>query len=1305
MKLKILNGDSYWMAQYADADGNVWLDIDDEFSVKYNKEIESLTDLNKINIEAVLGTALVATPKNENLIGQPAKLAVYKNEYVDFEIQLIHGLKIYNQSKIRILGKKESLKPGSQPNYEVELLDTTNHWAIQFNKMYLNELPFPDFEYSADNLWNSFNLDASYTHGDNGYWFPLVNYGGWYDNRVFTLTDFRPWVHDAKVFELAFKKAEWQFSCPLLESNVGKRLISYVLAENFDNDEGIKLAKGFKATTDQNVIYHGGKKPVYAHVIFENELEDKSNLYNPTTSVYSAPIVAAFYAEIDVFLDIHETTIGNVRASIIFELVKVLADGTEIEIGGIAKYEKNAEDFHGEEHISLASGELTLYNGESVYVRFRGHGKGLCNAGVLKNSTFSCDPIRNVRQEGDIFSVQKALRKDKVLDFVKGCAHLFNWKFYTDFAAMKVYILTPYDVDFFGDSLAGFFQDTVQDFTAYIDISDHEIKVPHEEKKNIYYKFKDSSDPFITNLKLDKDKQLFSNFIDNGFDFDDETIKEENPYFEPTANNIEQLRGSLLDMPIVWDNPDGIISYKINPRKLIAAGMTDQFNYVALDYFKEAGSNNSPYAAEFVTPYAYQFANAKVFNGTTYVTVTEYLIYGKAEFDLFNLCYKKYNNEFKNCNTVQVNTIANYDKIESIDFRKRAYINVKGTGQYGRFLSVANFDPDKNEGVILFKADNTTDPTSSIYTAANQCENFPDILITPLGSGSYSISAVGTNASGVTSTVIEWRYFDTPTWTTGSTFSTTSKKVYCRITWDYSDDCQTLQRTGSVDPCGNYPKLCAERTFPEPYTLNVYECGTHSETPTGYLYEFSTNNIAWNIIPDPFLLSDLPETTYLRVTVYYANCPPKTAELIYVNQSSYDDCSYDGLYVPSVAFVTSPAGLTIERKGFFTGSVANDIVWFRKVGSDEEWDLYDNTNREILSTENGVNWEAYRVVMFCNEDCPIYCSSVVTANNDCAGSAEIIDSSQLALFEVMWENPDTAANTWKAEIEDDSDTFVPVLRAYLDEDLGGSHTELFSRTVQWSEWNFKTEFLWTWSQTDSVKLFKISRNVAGVQTLGLNVDINVQFQTGATNDELKTLLENAIYSAMFNTYSAVDGVDYDVIITITGSGSTRSAGVAFVAKNVVASTWFGPNATSDYLQTITTGMTTTNHASSKKEFQRVITPAPIATFHSPCGSDLKVRFKVSLATQFVDDSASNFDTIVMNSTITIVDEVVTAVSDSCQKHSLSLSLTGITTPTYTWKKGRKILGTDSTVITYGNNQIRCIVGDSDGCYYMAEVNQ
>lgn len=1293
IKVKILNGDAYWMAHYADSDGNVWLDTDEGFSILISKEIEQLTNISKINVEAILGTSLIVTPKNEALIGKPTKHSVALNQYNDFTVQIMSDMKIFNQSELRINGKKE----GKTNTYEIEILDSTKHWANIFSEMYLNELPFNKFEYSEDNLWDNFNLGNHYDPGDDGYYFPLVNYGSFSNNEYLTPSDFRPWVHVAKVFELAFIKAGWAYSCPLLDTDTGRKLITYVLKDTHNEDAKLLDAKKFVASFLDIHINSIGRAIQYTvpknWSIYTIKFPLISGFdYDEVSGKYSGIIRATFVAELLMKIEVGGKAFSG-TTKVVVQIVKEEVNGNIIEYTGNAEREWHDKNIKFDYELITLEKDLDVLPGEKVYIRIKMGGQSSGVVSIIPTSTFYNKPISYLPQVGELYDVQKQLREDKVIDYLKGIAHLFNFKFYTSFAEQKVYILTPYDISFFGDSITGFYQNTLEDFTNYIDLAEVETTTPREEKKNIYFRFKDSSDPSISDLLLGEKEALYGNFIDNGFDFKDHTEDQVNPYFEPTLSQANPQR-FYLDMPYLLDNKDGKQSTKIGPRIAIAYGMGDLKHNIRINFFNNIQT--------FARPYAYQLAT---YLDASYITPTNYLVYGRKEFDLYNMFYKKYNNEFRNCLTSKLKAYINPDKYESITFRNKYLVNINGNSQYGRLLSVGNYNPDIESGIVVFKSDNTSDPTCTTYSPINQCENFPEILITPLGGGNYSITAIGTNASGVTSTVIEWRYFDTPTWTTGSTFSTTSKKVYCRITWDYSDDCQTLQRTGSVDPCGNYPKLCAERTFPEPYTLNVYECGTHSETPTGYLYEFSTNNIAWNIIPDPFLLSDLLETTYLRVTVYYANCPPKTAELTYVNLSSYDDCTYDGLFVPSVAFVTTPAGLTIERKGFFTGSFANDIVWFRKVGSDEEWDLYDNQNREILSTENGVNWEAYRVVMFCNEDCPIYCSSVVTANNDCAGSAEIIDSSQLALYEVMWENPDTAANTWKSEIEDDSDTFVPVIRAFLDEDLGGSHTEVNSRTVEWNAWNFKTEFLWTWAQTDSVKLFKISRNVAGVQTLGLNVDINVQFQTGATNDELKTLLENAIYSAMFNTYSAVDGVDYDVIVTITGSGSTRNAGVAFVSKNVVASTWFGPNATSDYLQTITTGMTTTNHASSKKEFQRVITPAPIATFHSPCGSDLKVRFKVSLATQFVNDASSNFDTIVMNGTITIVDEVVTAVSDSCQKHSLSLTLTGITTPTYTWKKGRKILGTDATVITYGNNQIRCIVGDSDGCYYMAEVNQ
>lgn len=494
--------------------------------------------------------------------------------------------------------------------------------------------------------------------------------------------------------------------------------------------------------------------------------------------------------------------------------------------------------------------------------------------------------------------------------------------------------------------------------------------------------------------------------------------------------------------------------------------------------------------------------------------------------------------------------IMNMDYYESIYFDQKYKFTKQGTEIIGRILSVLNFNPENNEAEILLKADSSNDPECDTYVEVNKCANFPTIIINDLGGGNYSFAAGGINASPIAATVFEWKFFDDATYTTGSTFTTTNKKVICRIITSYTDGCITETRTGEVNPCANYPDVCYTKTLVEPFELNVFECGIHADTITSTVFEYSINNgTTWQTVFSPFLLSELPEEILLRVTVYYTNCGYKTSkEVLYSNIPTNDDCNFDGEFIPTVVFVTTPAGLLLERKGYFNGKDALDIIRYRILGSNNEWDQYDDFNKEILSTENGINYEAERIIIFCNGQCPIYCSGIITANNDCAGSVEIVDSSALTVWELKWENPDTNLTNWKNVINDDATFFVPTLRTYIDKNIGGTHTQILERTVIWDRWNFKTEVLFTWNQTDSIKLFKISKNVAGVQTLLQNVDMDIQFVTGSTNEQLRILVQNRIALKMYELFGAVENVNYISIVTITGSGSSRSVGIAFMAK-------------------------------------------------------------------------------------------------------------------------------------------------------------
>ena len=1320
IKLKIFDGHPYWMNHYAEPDGSVYLDTSEEFKINLSKEIEQLIDLTKINIEGVLGTTLIATPKNIALVGEPIEPNVNNNDFQDFTVQILIGLKILTQNKLRIKTKKESRENN---DLEIEIIDTSIHWAVQLNSIYLDELPFQDFDYSKTNMWDNWNLNNLYNDGDVGYYFGLVNYGNFADTNGLLYSDFRPHVHALKVLQLAINMAGYAVSCPALETPTGRKIVTYVLKEN--NEEEINVLKSKEFNVD--VIYTGSNKSLdflpeirfffnsstwTSYIVKFNHIITNSiqNGYDLVTGKYTNSIYARFVVELTYSIKIDPNGLFSGKTHIVIEFVKEKIDGT-LEVYPASRlewYEHSLEiggyNFNQTPATATIEQDIYVYRGESVYVRVSAGGHSKTNVDLYKDCRFYCVPIREIELSGTKLNIKKQLRHDKVIDYLKGLAHIFNWKFFTDFVEKKVYILTPYDAEYFGTSISGFFQNTISQIDNYINQEDIEIIVPRDRERNIHFKFRDSTDTEILKLKLDKTKTLHGRFIDNGFGFEDETEDQTNPYFEPTLNKSIARFGEI-DLPCMVDNEENKISRNIQPRILIAAGMILQYQpntaIKEITYFE-----NDEQIKSILTPYMYQVGNAII--DTNGNTPADYICYGDKPSDSYNLFYKKYYSEFKNCLKYSLKMIMNMDYYESIYFNTKYKFTKKGKEIIGRILSVTNFNPETNEAEILLKLDSSNDPECDIYIETNKCENYPTIIINDLGGGNYSFAAGGTNASPVASTVYEWKYFDDLTYTVGTTFSTTTKKVICRIITTYSDGCISETRTGEVNPCANYPDVCYTKTLVEPFELNVYECGVHSDTVTSTLFEYSINGgTTWQVVYSPFLLSELPEEILLRVTAYYSNCPPKTSkEVIYSNIPTNADCEFDGEFIPTVVFVTTPAGLILERKGFFNGKDALDIIRFRIEGSNNEWDTYDDLNKEILNTENGITYEAERIIIFCNGQCPIYCSGIVTANNDCAGSVEIVDSSSLVEWTLMWENPDTNLQNWKNEIENDAIHFVPTLRTYIDRDLGGSHTQILERTVNWDRWNFKTEFIFTWNQTDSIKLFKISKNQAGSQTLLQNVPMDVQFVTGATNQELTILVQNKIVLQMFDLFGAIENVNYISIVTITGTGASRTVSIAFVAKNVVNDTWYGINATSDYLQTVTVGMVTTNHASTKLEFQQIVTAAPTSRTVTPAGTEFKMRYKVGLTNKWVDDSASNFDTIVMNATNPIVtDQLSAVIYESSHEHYLSATLSGCTTPSYIWKYGRMILGTNATITTYGTKTIRLIVGCSDGCWYMAETIQ
>ncbi|MEP7197264.1 MAG: hypothetical protein ABI851_12150 [Saprospiraceae bacterium] len=1314
ISIRIFDGPSYWMNHYADADGAVYLDLSDDTNFQLSKQSEQLTSLDKITIEGALGTSLPATPRNVNLIGKPTDIAVKDNQYSDYAVQIKIGMKILTQTTLRVNSKKDNV---NSELFEIEFLDTSHHWAVQLDKVYLDELPLPDIEYSGTKMMDSIKLNAKFDDGDPGYWWPLVHHNYWVSNDFYTISDFRPWFHCLKIIRESFHKVGWQISCPILETEIGRRLISYINAKEFYTEKAkVNGINEFKAGLKNQLELPKpeGANRIEGILIFDNEIKDTSGYYNPSTGEFSGIGYYNFVVQVKGNAFLRNSHAGGARAFIYIQLIHKHADGTLERID-----ERQESGTKNQVSIDWTiEANILLKTGESVFVKWFIQGtKG--TTGYFTTDSFFYNEILNyIPIEGAILKTSELLRHDKCLDYLKGISHLFNLKFYTNYAERKVYALTPYDQTFFGDSVTGYFIEDLINLNSNVDFNTIEINVTHEDDKNVFYNFKpDSSDIPIKNLELKEFADLYSKFIDKGKDKKDNTEKKENPYFSPTLNKLVQdgnIKRFPIDMPLCIDNNDNSLSFGIEPRILIAAGYELQLD-PDFEINADVTYNFPTTYTDQRTPYAFQVPNAYtigVVNGSgtgfDFSKPTSYLIYGDKEFDLFNLFYKRHLKEFGYPQSAKINIFLNYNLFDSIYFRNRYLVDINGTNQVGRLLSIDGYNLESMKGVALFKAQNSNDPDCGVVIVGPECKNYPAILVTPTGGGNYTISASGSNGSTIASTLIEWRYIDEPdTWHTGSTFTTTNRIVISRITWDYDGDCVSIQKVAETAPCSNYPKICIQKVIAENPYLSITDCGVHSETPTAFLYEFSSNNgITWQQVPEPWLLTEIPESIQIRLTSYYTNCPEKSVIDYYTNEISDEDCNYDGPEVPSVKCIVTPAGLILERVGSFIGTAALDYIKFRLQGQDGDWDIYDDINQEILSTENGVKWEAQRIVIFCNNGCPIYCGDIVKFNTSaCSNEISMIQSSVACLHTLKWEHPDTHDNFWKVGITNDRTYVTPIIHGYLEEAASGPPVQLFSRTIQWASWNFKTECSFTWQEGHTIKLLKISKNVAGTQTLTQNLDLAILFTSGDTNADLTNSVINTITTQMLVQYNALIGDNYDLVVSIIGSGASRTTKIAFLAKKVVASTWFGFKKGTDYVQTATPGNVTTNYIAVGSEFQKVATAAPRFIITTPNNVLMDVRLKVNVSTQFINDASSDFDNIVVNTSVAIVSEVLTVFEDNCNKYDMSVDVGTCTSPTYIWKRGARVLGFDPTFIHYGKRRVRVIVTCANGCSYMADYQE
>lgn len=968
-------------AWYIESDGMIILDTDTNFSLRLTKQLESLSNLNNIKIDGVLGFSLPATPKNDLLLRRYVMPNTADATFDGIDVNIQIGSRRIKQNKLFVLRYAAG-------QYDIEIRNTIEHWIFGAKNLKLVDLDLgAKFDFTISNIFNySGTGPEEYLDGGSGLRWPLAFYGGWFGKqREPILSDMRPWFSILYLLQKGFCQLGWSFRSTVLESDYGRRLISYLLAEDFGQDAAVLESRKFAANTAVDTAWYysavggGFNVPIAAKkVIFEVETEDIGNNYDPSTGQYAGACVSDVTAKVKVRFKGESAGGGTDIKPLILRVKLMYSHPTlgQLEIGSTEKYCSSPE-FNDtqtyEFYMELTVKDVELEPGAFLYVTFGGDQTPIQNLEVRSGSKFYNTPKRTYLRAGDSFFLQSLFDPNiSLLDLLKGTSHLFNGKFYTDWVNKEIWLYPTYNTKHYNGELStGYFLETTNlDITKDLQCDSEIIETPTNDiTRYTTIKFKGDGDYFVKE-KVGKDAQpLHSYTIDRGEKFGEDTTTLENPLFEAMVNDLVDdvaVNNVAIDIPHLAESYDvekPKVNYKIKPRVAYWHGNHQQFQNGTFADVRLFGTGS------YYIPYACQLSNANsAAGGYPFPNV----IYGEdpANKDLYNYFYKKWMYETTENLSLELLVFLKQNDYFRYNFRESYTFKILGRTVIGRLIEVRDFDTCSlsSTPVKIIPIKQSFNSCLDVPNSGNDLKcltNKPVLIITKVGT-CFNFSLGGVSTSPIASTTFEWKYITSGTWNTATSLCDPTGAFEVRMIVDYSDDCPTLTRIQYVDPCGNAPTVTPTYNY-------LLDCvtfvtgGVNSSPILSIVIEYSIDNgVNWL----PYVLntceSIAANTILWRATFTYDDgCPAIMLEGSFVLPPDVPDCSQ------TTADVMCTDLAMFIRSGIVAGRIALDIIEYRAVGSSDPWQIWNE-----IDPVTPCPFEYRRVIFFCDDQCPTYCGPV-----------------------------------------------------------------------------------------------------------------------------------------------------------------------------------------------------------------------------------------------------------------------------------------------------------------------------------------
>jgi hypothetical protein len=391
----------------------------------------------------------------------------------------------------------------------------------------------------------------------------------------------------------------------------------------------------------------------------------------------------------------------------------------------------------GDVKLSVSWENVNVGYDDSIYIQLETNiifnfvaGSEVIQDLFMKGGTFTNTPRRALPVRG--FQINLAnLLDDKLtfLDFFKGCIFDFDGKIVTNYETRTVEVYPPETATIYNaEEIEGFYETTN---VALTDVVCDSMTVTNDEASTPRYallKFKDSNDPAVEKEPTPNGVPLHARLVDRGEGFKEETQEYSNPLFEPTTTGkvqkiFDEVTTSAVDLPRLWDNDGGELSFDVGFRKLYFWDNQPQY----INALGGAQPAQMRLMNQTISSFPYGFQKPKAFKVGLTLPEERY-VYGAENDEIgdFFFFFWRFRALFRDYRTFAFQFQHTLYDYKNLDFRKWYTVNYNSHPYVGRIKGVSNFDLCSGRQEIEFFP-STAFIDCPAREDVNTCDNNPKI--------------------------------------------------------------------------------------------------------------------------------------------------------------------------------------------------------------------------------------------------------------------------------------------------------------------------------------------------------------------------------------------------------------------------------------------------------------------------------------------------------------------------------------------------------------------------------------------------